>query len=145
MKRFLLIICLSGVLNAIGQISPGTVASDFTVQDITGNSYNLYNELDSGKTVLLHCFAAWDSFAWEYYQQHVLEAFNSLYGEPGNGSVAIWRVECETQNSTAQLQGPASNTGNIERIHRVIGFQNRRFLFLMTLRWRLNSHCLIYP
>ncbi len=113
MKRFLLIICLSGVLNAIGQISPGTVASDFTVQDITGNSYNLYNELDSGKTVLLHCFAAWDSFAWEYYQQHVLEAFNSLYGEPGNGSVAIWRVECETQNSTAQLQGPASNTGNI--------------------------------
>jgi len=112
MKKYILIFWLCSALNALAQISPGIVAPDFTVQDLQGNSRNLYSQLDSGKTVLLHCFATWDSYAWEYYQQNVLEAFNSLYGPSGSGSVAVWRVECETQNTLAQLQGPASLSGS---------------------------------
>ena len=112
MKKYILIFWLCSTLNALAQISPGNLASDFTVQDLQGNTRNLYSQLDSGKTVLLHCFATWDSYAWEYYQQNVLDAFNSLYGSSGSGSVAVWRVECETQNTLAQLQGPASLSGS---------------------------------
>jgi hypothetical protein len=112
MKKYILIFWLCSSLNALAQLGPGNVASDFTVQDIQGNSRNLFSQLDSGKTVLLHCFATWDSYAWEFYQQNVLDAFNSLYGSSGNGSVAIWRVECETQNTLSQLQGPSSLTGD---------------------------------
>jgi hypothetical protein len=96
----------------MAQLTPGALAPDFTVQDLAGNSRNLYAELDAGKTVILHCFAAWDSYAWEYHQQQTLDAFDALYGSQGNGSVEVWRVECETLNSTTQLQGPSSLTGN---------------------------------
>ena len=112
MKKLFLLLHLSCVLNAFAQISPGSLAFDFTVQDIAGNTHNLYDQLDSGKTVVIHCFTAWDSYAWEYYQQQTLESFDALYGAQGNGSVAVWRMECETQNTLLQLQGPASLTGN---------------------------------
>jgi hypothetical protein len=112
MKKYFLLIWLGSALNALAQFSPGSFASDFTVQDIAGNTRNLYSQLDSGKTVVLHCFTAWDSYAWEYYQQQTLESFDALYGPQGNGSVAVWRVECETQNTLAQLQGPASLSGS---------------------------------
>ncbi len=112
MKKIYFLFLLCSALRAFTQISPGALAPDFTVQDIVGNTRHLYGELDSGKTVIMHCFTAWDSYAWEYYQQQVLEAFNALYGPQGNGSVVVWRVECETQNDLAQLQGPASLTGS---------------------------------
>jgi hypothetical protein len=113
MKKYIVFIFLCCALRAFTQLTPGSLAADFTVQDVAGNSRNLYSQLDSGKTVILHCFATWDSFAWEYYQQNVLDAFNSLYGTGGNGTVTIWRVECETTNTSAQLQGPASLTGDV--------------------------------
>lgn len=112
MKKLLLLSLICCALESMAQLTPGALAPDFTAQDIAGNSRNLYAELDAGKTVVLHCFAAWDSYAWEYYQEQALEFFDALYGSQGNGSVALWRVECEMQNSTAQLQGPASLTGN---------------------------------
>jgi hypothetical protein len=112
MKKLFFLISLCCSLDALAQISSGSLANDFTVQDIAGNTRNLYSQLDSGRTVLLHCFTAWDSYGWEYYQQQSLESFNALYGPQGYGSVAVWRVECETQNTIAQLQGPASISGN---------------------------------
>lgn len=112
MKKYLILLLLSCSLRSFTQITPGSLAADFTVQDISGNSHSLYSQLDSGKTVVIHCFAAWDSYAWEYYEQQELEAFNSLYGTAGNATVAVWRMECETQNTFSQLQGPASLTGN---------------------------------
>lgn len=113
MKRILIILFVCCAMPSIAQFTQGQLAPDFTVQDISGNTRSLYSELDAGRTVILHCFAAWDSYAWEYYQQQTLESFNSLYGPPGSGQLAVWRVECETQNTLSQLQGPASITGNI--------------------------------
>ena len=66
----------------------GSLATDFSVQDISGSTRNLYEKLDSGKTVILYCFAAWDSYAWEYHQQQTLDNFNALYGPAGSGAVA---------------------------------------------------------
>jgi hypothetical protein len=90
----------------------GSLATDFSVQDISGSTRNLYEKLDSGKTVILSCFAAWDSYAWEYYQQQTLDNFNALYGSSGSGAVEVWRVECETSNTPQQLFGPAASNGN---------------------------------
>jgi hypothetical protein len=112
MKKIFLLAAVCCVLNSFSQIEEGALASDFSVQDIAGNSRHLYQQLDSGKTVILYCFAAWDSYAWEYHQQQTLESFNALYGSTGSGAVEIWRVECETTNSAQQLSGPASLSGN---------------------------------
>ncbi len=113
MKKILLILTLFSSLCSPAQYTPGSLAPDFNVQDIEGNTRSLYSQLDSGKTVILHCFAAWDSYAWEYYQQQTLETFASLYGSNGSGNAEVWRVECETQNSLSQLQGPALSSGNV--------------------------------
>lgn len=112
MKNLLFITAICGALTSYSQIEDGTLASDFSVQDVAGNTRHLYEQLDSGKTVILYCFAAWDSYAWEYYQQQTLESFNALYGAAGNAAVEIWRVEGETTNSSQQLSGPELNTGN---------------------------------
>ena len=112
MKKLFLITAICGALTSFSQIEEGSLATDFSVQDITGNTRHLYQQLDSGKTVILYCFAAWDSYAWEYYQQQTLESFNALYGAVGTGSVEVWRVESETANSSEQLYGPAVSTGN---------------------------------
>ena len=112
MKSTLLLISFFSACRVFAQLQPGAVASDFTVQDVNGITRNLYSQLDSGKTVVLHCFAAWDSYAWEYYQQQTLDAFDALYGATGNGAAAVWRVECEGTNEYAQLLGPAANTGS---------------------------------
>ncbi|MFM9004400.1 MAG: hypothetical protein ACKOSR_02675, partial [Flavobacteriales bacterium] len=113
MKKIILLLVSCCALHAHAQFTPGALAPDFAVADINGNELNLYNKLDSGKTVILHCFAAWDSYAWEYYQQQTLDAFEALYGSEGSGSVVVWRVECETQNTLSQLQGPPSANGNV--------------------------------
>jgi len=112
MKTLFLLLAFCCAISAHAQFTPGALAPDFNVMDTDGNSHNLYSTLDSGKTVILHCFAAWDSYAWEYYQQQTLDAFESLYGSVGSNVAAVWRVECETQNTSAQLQGPASMSGN---------------------------------
>jgi hypothetical protein len=112
MKNILVVIAVCCAINSFSQIEDGSLASDFSVQDIDGNTRNLFDKLDSGKTVILFCFAAWDSYAWEYYQQQTLESFHALYGSAGSGAVEIWRVECENSNSSQQLIGPAASSGN---------------------------------
>ncbi len=99
-------------LRLVAQLQPGSLASDFQATDLNGNSFHLFEHLDSGRIVILHCMAAWDSYSWEYYQQQTLESFDAIYGPQGLGSVIIRRVECETQNSYAQLSGPMSLSGN---------------------------------
>ncbi len=112
MKNIVSILCFCFAFELTAQLTPGSSASDFSATDISGIQHQLYAQLDSGKTVILHCFAASDSYAWEYYQQQTLEAFQALYGASGTDDVAIWRVECLSENSIAQLQGPTSMTGN---------------------------------
>jgi len=40
-------------LNAIAQLTDGTIAPDFTLTDYCGNTHHLYSYLDSGKKPLL--------------------------------------------------------------------------------------------
>ncbi len=94
------------------QVHDGETMFDFTLNDVQGNSHSLYETLDEGKTVVLYCFATWDSYAWEFYQQQTLETFDANYGANGTQQCSVWRIECEPTNGSAQLMGPDSITGN---------------------------------
>ena len=61
MKRFLLLtlLCIGGWMTAQAQIPDGSIAPDFTATDIDGNTYNLYDLLNAGKTVYLDVSATW--------------------------------------------------------------------------------------
>jgi hypothetical protein len=101
------------VFNIKAQPANGSIAPDFSAVDLGGNNLQLYATLSQGKTVVLHFFATWDSFSWDYAQSGELQAFTSLYGPDGNGSCEIWSIESEALNSLAQLQGPEAITGNL--------------------------------
>lgn len=94
------------------QVSDGDILFDFTVTDIEGNSHALYPTLNEGKTVVIFCFAAWDSYAWEIYQQQTLETFHAIHGQGGSQVCEVWRFESESTNGLAQLSGPESIDGN---------------------------------
>jgi hypothetical protein len=112
MRSIFSLACLLSLATGQAQIQDGELMFDFTVNDINGNSHSLYPVLDEGKTVVLFCFATWDSQSWEYYQQQTLETFAANYGPEGSNVCEVWRIESESTNSVAQLSGPASIGGN---------------------------------
>lgn len=113
MKNILVFYCLIfTVLFAKAQPEDGSVAPDFSAIDVDGNNHQLYAALSQGKTVVLHFFATWDSYSWDYLQSGELQAFMSQYGPEGSDTCEIWSIESEASNTLAQLQGPAALTGN---------------------------------
>ncbi len=113
MKKFLILslaLWLFGV-ETKAQLAGGTVCPDFTVTDVNGNQWNLYEKLDSDKRIILNLFAAWDASSWSYYQSGELQSLDSTYGSLGTEQVEILFIEVEESNQLAQLLGPA-NTSN---------------------------------
>ncbi len=112
MKKYLYLVALIACFHpAFSQIQDGELSPDIIATDINGVEHNLYASLNQGKTVVLHFFATWDSFSWDYFQSSELQDFNALYGNSGSGLAEVWSIESEPSNSLAQLQGPQSLTG----------------------------------
>jgi len=112
MKKYLYIIAImSYSCLGLAQIQEGEIAPNFSVVDVNGINHDLYTTLNQGKTVVLHFFATWDSFSWDYLQSGELQAFNALYSDLGSGITEVWSIESEPSNGLAQLQGPEAMTG----------------------------------
>jgi Secretion system C-terminal sorting domain len=113
MKKYITVLfLLFSFSRCFAQPAEGSIAPDFTVTDINNNSYSLYEKLDEGKIVVLHFFASWDSFSWDYLQSGEMQSLYSLYGPEGTDQIDVWSIESEPNNSLAQLQGPAAITGD---------------------------------
>ncbi len=100
---------LLGVSTAANaQLAVGSVAPDFTLTDINGQSQQLYKYLDSGYTVIMDISAAWCGPCWAVHNSGVLKTLYNEYGPNGTVSpkkIMVLFVEGEAQNTTAQLHG----------------------------------------
>jgi len=117
MKKALLMaaLCTAVGTTANAQLPVGSVAPDFTLTDINGVSHQLYKYLDSGYAVIIDVSAAWCGPCWSAHQSHVFEDLTTHYGPNGTISpkkVKVIFIEGESTNTTAQLHGPAANTGS---------------------------------
>jgi hypothetical protein len=82
---FLFLLLNSSISKA--QLVNGSIAPDFTLTDIKGQSHNLYNYLSQGKTVFLDFSATWCHPCWNYHVAHHLEDLWEHHGPVGGKDV----------------------------------------------------------
>lgn len=110
MNRLLLLLAFLtlGWTAVEAQIPDGSIAPDFTVTDVvSGNTYNLYDLLDQGKTVYLDVFATWCAPCWAYHNSGALEGIWDQYGPPGTDEAFVIAIEGDGATNTNCIFGPS--------------------------------------
>jgi len=112
-KTLLTLLVLAGIGSANtaeAQLADGSIAPNWTLTDVNGNSHTLYDYLDQGKTVVLDVFATWCSPCWSYAQQGTLDDVWAQYGPAGTDEMMVFSIEADASTTTADLNGTGSNT-----------------------------------
>jgi hypothetical protein len=91
---------------ASAQLPDGIVAPDFTATDIQGNTWNLYDLLDQGKSVVLHFGATWCGDCWDYHQSGVMNELVTEYGD----DIVPFFIEADDSTTPEDLNGTGGNT-----------------------------------
>lgn len=97
-------------LNAQAQLPDGATSPDFTVTDINGEVWNLYELLDEGKTVVLDISATWCYPCWTYHDSGALKSIWEDYGPDGTDEMVVLFVEGDDNTTYEQLTGIGENT-----------------------------------
>jgi len=113
MKRKLLIALIVLVVFALpssAQLPVNSIAPNWTLTDIDGNSHTLYDYLDQGKTVVIDFSTTWCSPCWNYHQSHALKEVYINYGPNGSDEMMVFWVEGDLATDSDDLHGTGAST-----------------------------------
>ncbi len=119
MKKLLLSAALlAGTFSANAQLPDGSVAPDFTLTDINGNTQHLYAMLDAGYTVFIDVSATWCGPCWNFHNTNALEDLWTAHGPAGGTNVVagttdnvmVLYIEGDGTTNSADLNGTGTNT-----------------------------------
>ncbi|WP_430402598.1 T9SS type A sorting domain-containing protein [Fluviicola sp.] len=96
---------------SFGQLQNGSIAPNFTLTDINGNSHTLYDYLDAGKTVYIDFFACHCPFCWNYHNSNSLSNLYDQYGpNTPTDDVFVFAIEYDPNNGNNEFYGISGNT-----------------------------------
>ena len=101
MSRFCLVVFSLFFSSSIfSQLSDGSNAPNFTLDDWQwGNTHDLYDILDEGKSVLLDFGATWCPPCWSYHNNGILESLYDDYGPDGTNEIMVFMLEADNDTS----------------------------------------------
>ena len=105
MKKLLLFAAFISPFITFGQLADGSLAPDFTLTDLNGNTHNLYAYLNSGKTVFVEIFAAHCPSCWNYHQTNRLKNMYNQYGPDGTDEIMVLALEHDEYNDSNAFLG----------------------------------------
>ncbi len=98
--HFLLTISFCFAMNLSAQIPRGTTAPEWTATDIDGNTWEMYDILNSGKHVVLEFSTVWCGFCWDFHNTGTLEAINDIFGPKGTNQIRVFYIEADLDTNT---------------------------------------------
>ena len=111
MKNLPIILFLITSMPVWAQLDDGTIAPDFTVDDILGVEHSLYEDyLDQGMPVIMDISATCCGPCWNYHESHALKDLYTIFGAHGSNEVQVLFVEGDPNTPTSELE--FSNLGN---------------------------------
>ena len=120
MKKLLLLVVSAMIaMSSYAQLPNGSIAPDFTMEDLDGVTHNLYTYLDSGYTVIIDFSAVWCGPCWSYHTGGALEELYINHGPAGHPNVSptttddvmVFFIEGD-EGTIAQLNGGSGSQGN---------------------------------
>ena len=104
-------LCWAAISHSIhAQLPDNSIAPDFSVTDIEGNTHHLYGYLDQGYTVVLKVFATWSGPDWSYQNSGALQNLYLNEGVSNGGDVIVLAIEGDNQTTVSDLLGAGGNT-----------------------------------
>ncbi|GEM_PF-410564 len=104
-KKLLFLVFFALTLRLGAQLPDGSIAPDWTLTDINGNTHHLYAYLDSGYTVFLDFSATWCGPCWSYHNSGALEGLYNQYGPGGTNEVRVFFIEGDPTTGIDCLYG----------------------------------------
>jgi thiol-disulfide isomerase/thioredoxin len=103
MKSIRLLLLSLGLIFSISvraQLADGSIAPNFTLTDIDGNTHELYDYLDQGRAVLLDFFGVWCGPCQDHASE--LENAYQMYGPNGDNSMMFLALESDDSTTDTQ-------------------------------------------
>src|SRR3569832_267460 len=90
-----------------------TLTQNFVIKDLKGNTWDFYDLLNKGYTIVFDASATWCGPCWNYFNSHKLRDLYDHYGPKGTiqpNKVMVFLIEVDCSTSASELDPWKSGT-----------------------------------